>query len=116
MICFKVVRRGLRSFAACPGIQYKVNEWVEPEIPGSLIFVFATLKDAISFKGDATSPSIYKCEYRGERHKINKRSQWPSEIDISAFWNGLLSGWDITTEIPTGTFGVEALKLLEEVK
>lgn len=110
---YKVVlsfKSGLRS--ACTGVkhavQYIPNEWTEPTLKGSKLYVFESLQDAVSFADDIELYSIWECE--AEDIAPFKACVFS---DVGNFWKEYNTGLPITGEY---TKGFPSARLASKVK
>lgn len=86
---------------------YRLNEWVEPPLKGSKLFVFSDARNAREFA--FLEEKIYECEIEGEETPttVARDSLW-----ISDFWSG---GVVPFMPAPIGTILASRVKLIREV-
>jgi hypothetical protein len=90
-------------------VQYKVGEFVTPKLPNSKLMVFKYLKHAIAFKQE--DELIFRCEVINP--KKGKSVCWAGYfLSVKEFWELNLN----KKVAPTGTYFVDAVKLMSEVK
>ena len=106
-------------------IQYKVNEWIKPNKPGSKIMIFSNFEDAFNFKMLCPNPflRIYKCHAKNPTKKgfITEISRVAEKYEklyrlikqkkrVTHFYaiEKFKKGW-----IPKGTLFCSAIKLIE---
>lgn len=89
---YKVVRRTdnnkLISFCNISPIEYKINEWVYPEVKGSKLFVFGELHYASLY---VVSSSIFSSGYEVWKCEINECEEYDGIVSSSGgniylFW------------------------------
>lgn len=99
---YKVVlnfKSGLKS--VCTGPKYSVhyipNEWTEPTLKGSKLYVFEDLKDAIQFVGDIELEEIWECE-------VEDIAPFKACVfsDVGTFWKEYAAGLPISGEHKNG--------------
>lgn len=109
------------SISGPASISYKLNKWTLPIIKGSKIFVFKKLSDARSFANKYEK--IFKCQVQNPEiiKEALHSDSFTNNRDIPkliTFWKRFSKKQDCKTRfiIPSGTFVVDAVKLLKEVK
>lgn len=114
---YKVVRPFNGSLLSCSidpstALTYSADQWTEPVIPGSRIFVFDSLANADYFR--SFGQVIYSCEAE-DLIPLANRSFELTDRHIRAFWDGTLHNYNLA-QAPIGTLGAKRVKLIEEIR
>lgn len=125
---YKVCAPGMRSAYLTPhALRYQRDRFVTAPsfIPGAKLFVFGKLADALTFmRKQPRTLTLWKARARnciplGRRLLLYEITSTLTPAittaQMVAFWRGVPSGL-ITYNVPTGTLGAEAVKLVSVVK
>lgn len=120
-IVWKVVRvtlyAGLRSVSTYPGLEYKEGIETIPEIEGSKLFAFSSLKDAESFRNDPDNQEIWEAEAPD-----SEIARWKTVVNairphFENFWKTSGNTYYSLNSYgpPEGTVYCSSLKLLRKI-
>lgn len=94
-------------------VEYKLNEWVYPNIPGTNLYVFSNHKYAYRYWPGI----IYECEYIPSSREL----EIVADIETAktfiknklgkCYYNGSY----LNVEVPSGTVAAESVKLIKRV-
>ena len=110
---------GGNNFKSKYAIEYKVGEWVRPNVDGSQLMVFKFLNDAKIFARNHSLYDIYKCEISGITKKsvfIRYTSLYYNMHRIRDLWKKKKNRKKINHYMdlpPSGTIFCSAVKLIE---
>ena len=143
-VYYKLVNLELKSFNLFPDhpfkdhyinegsvIQYKINEWIEPKINGSKIFIFDTLDNVRSFltihSSAIPNTKIFECEAKGVNDKFIFLSSGAMGYTKGIFsevcklrrqkkkWLHIIEDDRYRYQPPTGTLFASAIKLTKDI-
>ena len=125
MKAYKVMTCGLRScvvdqeseYRSLFSVQYKVGEWVKPNIPKTYLCVFKSLDSALWFRATCSGNCvIYTCEIKKARSKISCLCGVAQDLaDWLIFWNTRGRKCSYRLSLPHGTKFATEVKILDEV-
>ena len=70
---------------------YEVGVWAYPPQPGSKLFAYRNLGDALRAAGDAPSVRVFKSKATGIADITTVSTQWYSHKSLRAFWDRALT-------------------------
>ena len=103
------------DLARSVAVKYKLNEWVEPKVKGSKLFVFGSKKAALKYASH-TSHKMFACEVREPKRGFIRMSLLYGKLSngsVKEFWKCSLKRGVST---PSNTYFVSAVKLLKEIR
>lgn len=115
-----IVSQSIHSEIRDLSVEYKVGEWVRPNVDGSQLMVFKFLNDAKIFARNHSLYDIYKCEISGITKKsvfIRYTSLYYNMHRIRDLWKKKKNRKKINHYMdlpPSGTIFCSAVKLLEK--
>ena len=114
-----IVSQSIHSEIRDLSVEYKVGEWVRPNVDGSQLMVFKFLNDAKIFARNHSLYDIYKCEISGITKKsvfIRYTSLYYNMHRIRDLWKKKKNRKKINHYMdlpPSGTIFCSAVKLIE---
>ena len=118
MIYYKVLRENLLSattYTRGVEVQYKVDEWIKPQVENTKLMVFETFELAKRFCDKLCGQRyIYSCEVANPQPAPAKLCSVWSEQKYGAFWENKVNENLINLPSPQGTIICDAVKLIEQ--